>query len=394
MRQNTPVERDPVTVLGNIREISKTFALNRNERQRRRELHREDFDLLRDAGFLLCAVPEDKGGFYQDVRRSTRWVCEMLRALAHGDSSVALVASMHPAVILSGGWPQIEEAPEPFTEAWSRQRDWVFETARDGHWWGTIISEPGSGGDPSKTRATARLGESDGQYLLSGQKHFGSGAGNSSFMITLAIPEGETGPDLFLMDMRDVPWDGSAGVKLAAAWDGHGMTATQSHAMTFEDMPAVRAAWPGAERLFQREDMGRPTGHLFTAVMVGIVETAIETARAYLDGKRDSMRPYEQVEWTRVEMEGWLIEQAYEGVLREVENGDNGPRSSLLCKEVVAELAETVLTRISKVVGGSSYSRHAPYGYWFEDVRALGFLRPPWGFAFDNIFGGSWTSGV
>ena len=179
-----------------------------------------------------------------------------------------------------------------------------------------------------------------------------------------------------------------------AAWDGHGMTATQSHAMTFEDMPAMRAAWPGAERMFQREATGRPAGHLFTAVILGIVETAIDTARKYLEGKRDSMRAYEQVEWSRVEMEGWLIEQAYEGVLREVENGDNGPRSSLLCKEIVAELAENVLTRISKVVGGSAYSRHSPYGYWSEDVRALGFLRPPWGFAFDNIFAASAPSGI
>lgn len=394
MRQNTPVERDPATVLGNIREISKTFALNRNERQRRRELHREDFDLLRDAGFLLCAVPEDKGGMYRDVRRSTRHVCEMLRALAHGDSSVALVASMHPAVIGFGGWLDIPEAPQPFTEAWSRQRDWVFQTAREGHWWGTIISEPGSGGDPSRSKAVARRGATDEEHLISGQKHFGSGSGNSSFEITLAIPEGETGPDLFIMDLRDVPWDGSAGVKLAAAWDGHGMTATQSHAMTFEDMPAVRAAWPGAERTARRLAVGRPLSHLFTAVILGIVETAIETARAYLEGKRDGMRPYERVEWSRVEMEGWLIEQAYEGVLRDVENGSNGPRSSLLCKVAVAELAESVLTRVSKVVGGGAYSRHTPYGYWQEDVRALGFLRPPWGFAFDSIFGGSWTSGV
>ncbi|MCH8062839.1 MAG: acyl-CoA/acyl-ACP dehydrogenase [Chloroflexi bacterium] len=393
-QQNTPVARDPATVLANIREISKTFALNRNERQRRRELHREDFDLLRDAGFLLCAVPEDKGGIYQDVRRSARPVCEMLRTLAHGDSSVALVASMHPAVIGFGGWLDIAEAPQPYTEAWTQQRDWVFQTACDGHWWGTIISEPGSGGDPSKSKATARRGATDEQYLISGQKHFGSGSGNSSFEITLAIPEGETDPDLFIMDMRDVPWDGSAGVKLAAAWDGHGMTATQSHAMIFEDMPAVRAAWPGAERTTRRLAAGRPLSHLFTAVVVGIVETAIETARAYLERKRDGMRPYERVEWSRVEMEGWLIEQAYEGVLRDVENGSNGPRSSLLCKVAVAELAETVLTRLSKVVGGSAYSRHSPYGYWQQDVRALGFLRPPWGFAFDNIFGGSWASGV
>ena len=52
-------------------------------------------------------------------------------------------------------------------------------------------------------------------------------------MVTVAVPEGETAPDMFVLDMRDVPWDGSAGVTLTAAWDGHGMPGTQSHAMAF-----------------------------------------------------------------------------------------------------------------------------------------------------------------
>ena len=103
------------------------------------------------------------------------------------------------------------------------------------------------------------------------------------------------------------------------------------------------------------------------------------------------MRPFEQVEWSRVEMEAWLIQQAYEGVLRDVECGNGlASRSGLLCKEAVAELSDSVLQRISKVVGGGAYSRSSPYGFWLQDVRALGFLRPPWGFAFDRIFDGSW----
>jgi hypothetical protein len=46
-------------------------------------------------------------------------------------------------------------------------------------------------------------------------------------MLTVAVPDGEAAPDIFFVDMRGVPWDGSAGVTLTAAWDGHGMAATQ-----------------------------------------------------------------------------------------------------------------------------------------------------------------------
>ena len=376
-------------VVENIKELSARFAQERGERHRRRALEKDDFDALCDAGFHLTGAPPEMGGINGGVTEFTRPLCEMLRILAKGDPSVSLVASMHPAVL--GGWLEVPEAPPPYTDAWEKQRRTIFETALEGCWWGTIISEPGSGGDPSKSRAVAKPRPSDSKYLISGQKHFGSGSGMTSFMITQAVPEGESAPDVFYMDMRGVPWDGSAGAELARAWDGHGMTATQSHAMNFKDMPATRAAWPdNRQRQRAREVAGRPAGHLFTSVIVGVVEEAVENARKQVQAKKGSMRPFEQVEWSRVEMEAWLIQQAYEGVLRDVEAGNgNATRSGLLCKEAVAEMAESVLLRISKVVGGGAYSRSSPYGFWLQDVRALGFLRPPWGFAFDRIFDGS-----
>jgi len=240
------------------------------------------------------------------------------------------------------------------------------------------------------TNAAARPSGQDGTYLISGEKHFGSGSGITSYMITLAVPEGEAVPDLFFMDMRGVPWEGSAGVKLAAAWDGCGMTATQSHSMTFRDFPATRSAWPGDRQ--KRPNVAGAASCMFTSVVVGIVETAIETARQQLESKRDSMRAYEQTEWARVEIEGWLIQQAYDGMLRAVEQGGPAHRVPQLGKAAITELIESVMLRICRVVGGGSYSHHSPYGYWLEDVRALGFLRAPWGLAFDQIFEGSWPA--
>lgn len=378
---NTPISTK--TILHNIEVIAEGFKAERSERQRRRQLERPDFDLLTEAGYPLLAVPVEMGGTWENIQKSTRPIAEIMRTLAHGDPSIALVSSMHPAVISS--WLVEPEAPTPYTKVWKEQSEWVYQTAIDGHFWGTIISEPGSGGDQSKTRSMAKRGQSDGQYLISGQKHFGSGSGMTSFMITMAIPEGEDKPDRFFMDMRDVPWDGSKGVKLIAPWDGQGMTATQSHGMSFEDFPATRTAWPN--RLAGSGGIG---SCLFTAVIVGIIESAMAEAKKSLGPKRASMRPFEQVEWSRVEMDNWLIHQAYEGMLRSVETDDNRNRNTLLGKEAVAQLAETLMLRITKVIGGSAYSRHSPFGFWLEDVRALGFLRPPWGFAFDTIFSSSW----
>jgi len=379
----TSVASSAPAIQAAVEAIARDWASARPERQRRRELDPADFTRLVDAGFLLTGVPVEAGGIIESIPASTRAVAELLRTLAHADSSVALVAAMHPVVLATTGWLALPEAPPPYTDAWAAQRRWAFQTATEGAWWGTITSEPGSGGDMRKTKAVARRAE-DGTFRLSGQKHFGSGSGITAFMMTTALPEREAEPDIFFIDMRGLPWDGSAGVTLTAPWDGFGMTATQSHAMLFADMPVQRVDWPdfGA-----RTEAALPVGGfgacLFTAVIVGIVEEALATATRQLGTRYASLRPYEQVEWTRARTEGWLIEQAYEGMLRATETA-NG-RGTLIGKTAIAELAESVLARLPKVVGGGAYSRQSPFGFWYEDVRALGYLRPPWGFAYDQL---------
>lgn len=68
------------------------------------------------------------------------------------------------------------------------------------------------------TRATAKPG-GDGVWRLSGDKQMGSGSGVSSFMMTVAVPEGENTPDVFLLDSRELPWDGSQGATLVREWN-------------------------------------------------------------------------------------------------------------------------------------------------------------------------------
>jgi hypothetical protein len=73
-------------------------------------------------------------------------------------------------------------------------------------------------------------------------------------------------------------------------------------------------------------------------------------------------------------------------MLRAVESKPVPNRDVLMGKESVAELAESCLLRLCRVLGGGTFSRRSPFGHWFEDVRALGFLRPPWSLAYDTLF--------
>jgi alkylation response protein AidB-like acyl-CoA dehydrogenase len=370
-----------------INEIAELWRAERAERQTRRHLDRRDFDLLRDAGLLRLAAPRDAGGLWQSAESSARTACELYRRLASADPSVALVSSMHPSVIAF--WLA---TPDPSQPDWEEQRHAVFASAAAGEQWGTITSEPGSGGDIGRTRATASPVDAQsflpgGAYVVTGDKHFGSGFGITDRMMTTAIPEGESDPTIFVLDVRNRPWDGSAGLKLTAEWDGMGMAATQSHAMRLEGAPAVRLAWNGELDPITRA-AGPFVAALFTAVIVGVLDEAIATAREQLAKKADQLRSYEQIEWSRAELDHWVAVQAYEGALRAIEGRDPAAAfyAALRAKEAVANLAETALLRITRVLGGGTFSQRSPFAHWFEDVRALGFLRPPWALAYDNLF--------
>ena len=127
---------------------------------------------------------------------------------------------------------------------------------------------------------------------------------------------------------------------------------------------------------------------LFTAVVLGVLDEAVSSARDHARAKAEQWRAFERVEWTRAEQDHWLAVQAYDGALRAIEGGDAGValHAALRAKQAVADLAEQTLLRLSRVLGGGTFSRRSPFAHWFEDVRALGFLRPPWGLAYDMLF--------
>jgi alkylation response protein AidB-like acyl-CoA dehydrogenase len=379
---------DPL--LAELAEFAAGLAAQRGERQRRRELDLDGFRQLARMGLHLAAVPVEAGGYWESVQHSLRPLCEALRILATGDPSLALAASMHPGVLAF--WRDAED-PDPANDAWERQKREVFQTAVDGGWWGTITSESGSGGDIAKTRTIARR-DGDG-YRITGEKHFGSGSGATSYMFTVALPEGETEPAVFFLRVRDVPWDGSAGMTLLAEWDGHGMAATNSHAFAFRDFPATRIAWPGNPQSLI--PAGRTILMFFSAVFVGIVEAAMDFMRGDLARRgspAETMRAFDKVEWVMAEREAWLVRQSYEGGLNALAHKGNALRDAALAKANIATLAESVLTRLCRIAGGGVFARRSPLGYWFEDVRALGFLRPPWSLASDALFEMSWAGKI
>ncbi len=375
------------SVVGAATSIADRWRAEQKDRQARRQLDRADFAALGEARLWATVVPADMGGSWRDAKSSLRPMCEALRIIATADSSVALVAAMHPSVIAF--WLA---NPSPEDPDWDVQRTAVLASAAAGEQWGTVTSEPGSGGDLSLTRAVATRDEGPRRlpgrpYRVSGDKHFGSGLGVTDWMVTTAIPEGETEPAIFVLDVSTSPGEPIPGVRITSEWDGMGMTATQSHAVRLDGAPAVR---------FGRDEplnalMVAPMPWvmtMFTAVALGVVDAAIALSRERLAAKVDSLRAFERVEWARAEQDHWVAMQAFDGALRavEAEVPAVAVHAALRAKQAVAGLAEDVLRSLCRVHGGGSFSRSSPFAHWFEDVRALGFLRPPWSLSYDRLF--------
>ena len=209
-------------------------------------------------------------------------------------------------------------------------------------------------------------------------------------MMTTAIPDGEDDPTIFVLDVRDRPWDGTAGLTLIAEWDGVGMAATQSHAMRLE------GAARGAAGLGRRRSSRSPAA---AGPLVATLFTVGDPRRARRGGRRRPRpgrraRPTSCAPTSRSSGRGpsWTTGSPCRRTRARCAPIESGrPASSpstraLRAKQAVADLAEQTLLRITRVIGGGTFSQRSPFAHWFEDVRALGFLRPPWGLAYDGLF--------
>ncbi len=371
---------DITSIRDKVEAVAAGWSSEAATRLGRDALDKADFATLRDAGLTLTGVPEEMGGVWHSAQRSTRPTGAIFRTLARVDPSVALVGTMHPTVLAL--WLEQPAEPPIDPDAWREQRQRVLSAAKAGHWFGTINSEPGGGGDLMSTRATAI--RDDGGWRVTGDKQMGSGSGVTSFMITAAVPEGEKIPDIFLLDTRELPWDGSRGARLVREWDGHGMAATQSHAFRYDGVGAERHALSGgAIKLLPR--VMPVMAYMFSSVIMGILDAALAEGRRRLKPRAERMSAFERVSWTKAVNDIWLAEQALEGIARAVETG-TALSGAMRGKLAISELAEASLLSMSKAIGGASYSRSSPFGQWSQDVRALGFLRPPWSLTYDRMF--------
>ena len=141
------------------KEMLARFAARATEYDRENRFCQEDFDELKDAGYLLMGVPEKLGGYGMNLAQ----VAEQTRKLAYYAPATALCINMH------NYWVGLAA---DLSRSGDKSIDWLLEDAANGEVFAAGHGE--SGNDLPVLLSTTQAKRVDNGYQFTGRKSFGS----------------------------------------------------------------------------------------------------------------------------------------------------------------------------------------------------------------------------
>jgi alkylation response protein AidB-like acyl-CoA dehydrogenase len=372
-------ERELVELAGSLAD---RFAERAAEHDRDATFPFENYEDMREAGYLGLTVPEELGGrgasLYELILAQER--------LAMGDGSTALAVNMHVSPIGQLGSLWRSSGDEGLAD--------VLRRAADGRLvYASMSAEPG---DPILMTSSTVAERVDGGYRVSGKKIFGTESAVCTEYSTRArYDDPERGPQvLFFRLPRD-----AEGMRMKETWDTMGMRATRSDDFELENVfvpdEAVFHSYPvghfDATMLKTVWGWAMPT---FGAVYLGIGAGALDFAWQQVQARKREDDP--QVQHLFAEMEV-LLETARAVLYRHAQEMDSGAlytelpvqdgmARAVLTKYVTTNNAVAIVDRALHVVGGAGYYRRFPLERMYRDVRA-GPIMPYNNLEAEDLFG-------
>jgi len=331
----------------------------------------QNYDDMREAGFLRLTVPEELGG----LGASLAEMLPALERLAAGDGSTALAVTMHVSPL--GQWSAV----------WRRTRAPALEAmlrgaARGELVWAALTAEAGVPNRMTDARTTAT--RADGGYRLNGRKTFATNSAVATHCSTTArYDDPRLGPRLmvFRVDLSD------PAVTVHRTWDTLGMRATQSNDVEYRDL------FVSEEALVHSQPIGHFDARVletvftwslpaFGAVYTGIAQGGLSWALDLLRQRDPTGPPGVRTVVADVDI---LLEQsramytrhaaeAATGAMYEGMTVQEGLARCAVVKHVCTENAIRAMDLLAGVVGGVAYSRSQPFERMWRDVQAGRFM--------------------
>jgi len=343
----------------------------------------EQVGLLRQADYFVAPIPEQFGGkgidSAHDLLASSR--------LARGEPSITLGLNMHLLVVLNmtRRWRVANsrgQAGRAHAYACSLER-----IVRDQTIFATAVSEPSQHLTWPATQAT-RNGNG---WVLNGRKIFCSMAPAATVLLTAASYQDPAGNQMY--GYAEVPVE-SDGLLVHDDWDGLGMRASGSNAVTFRDVHlpelAVRGGFPVGSAVGYIE-RNFSNGLFHASASLGIAESAHAYVVARLAAKSEAGgQGPEQVLLADNVIALTAVRATFERAAVLVDAFDQARLCSdatpdawhaifaevQAAKTFVNETAARIVDRALTLSGGAGYMRSHPLSRAYRDVRAGAFMQP------------------
>ncbi|MFF3203625.1 SfnB family sulfur acquisition oxidoreductase [Streptomyces sp. NPDC002962] len=257
---------DDAEALAVAASLAEEFRAGASARDSERRLPRAELDKLSASGLLAVTVPADHGG--ADVSALT--LAEVFRLLGTADGSLAQIPQSHfvyANVIRRQG-----------TEG---QRKFFFAELLSGRRLGNAQSE--AGGKHVQDIRTRLESRPDGSYVLTGVKHYSTGALFADWIPVLARADDDR------LHVAYVPSD-APGLTVLDDWDGLGQRTTASGTVRLDGVPVPGDRVLPHHLTFEGPQLHGATAQLLhSAIDAGIAAGALAEAAEFV---RTKSRPW------------------------------------------------------------------------------------------------------
>ncbi|HEX8802786.1 MAG TPA: acyl-CoA dehydrogenase family protein [Acidimicrobiales bacterium] len=345
----------------------------------------EDFDELRGSGYLLAAVPVDRGGSGLGLDQ----VMRLQQRLAYHAPATAVAVNMHLY------WTGLSADLLRFGDD---RLAWVLDEAARGHVFAAGHGEAGN--DLGLFASTTRAERADGGWIVSGRKVFGSLSPVWTYLGMHAMDT--TDPAAPRVVHAFLPRD-AEGYRIEQTWDALGMRATASHDTVLDGAfvpdhlaPVVVPAGAAGADLFHLALLAWGLlgfANVYTGVAHRAYDLVVEAARTRKSiGLTRSTAHHPEVQRAVAEMRMSL--EAVDAYLARVcddwalgtDHGADWPLKIVAAKHFAVTRAFEVVDTALDLTGGAGVFKRHRIEQLFRDAR-LGRMHPANRLAVHEIVG-------
>ncbi len=351
-------------------ELLESFRSRADRYDRENSFFQEDWDALKEAGFLTVLVPEDLGGAGWGLPR----YCKEIQRIATYAPATALAVNMHSY------WVGIAAEMRRLGDS---SLEWILRETMQGEVFAAGHAE--SGNDMPVFLSTAQAKRVEGGYRITGHKMFGSLTPVWTRLGCHAMDaDHPDGPQIIHAFMpRDTP-----GYTIKDTWDTLGMRATKSDDTILDsafvpDQYIARIVPAGGADLFILSLFAVALSGI-SAVYLGLAHRAMELA---VEGahKRKSLALTRSMAYNaevqhnaammamRLEAMDAQMDRLVADWAANVDHGGRWPMKIVAMKYNVVEGAKDIVDRAMAISGGTGMFKGNELERLYRDVRCGGF---------------------